>query len=174
MTVEIAALGVVLVLIGVIAFYGVKYAPPTPTSPRVRAVMLDTLPAALTGTIHELGSGWGTLAFPLARRYPHCRVVAHEISPVPWLVSRLRQALFPAPNLEMKLGDFANADLGDAGLVVCYLFPGVMEQLRVRFEAELRPGTLVLCNTFALRGWSPVTEKTAPDLFRSSVFLYRR
>jgi hypothetical protein len=47
---------------------------PVPTNRRVRATLLASLPRRIDGTIVELGSGWGTLAFPLARRHPGCRV----------------------------------------------------------------------------------------------------
>ncbi len=32
--------------------------------------------------------------------------------------------------------DFFNVDLKDAGLVVCYLYPGAMERLKDKFEKD--------------------------------------
>lgn len=68
-----------------------------------------------------------------------------------------RQRLRPG-NLDLHCGDFLQvsyygAGLVDgAGLVVCYLFPRGMQQLRPRFEEELPAGTVVISNTFPVPG----------------------
>ena len=48
-----------------------------------------------------------------------------------------------------------------------------MEKLKPKLEAELKPGALVLSNTFALAGWQAVEERTAPDIHASRVYLYK-
>ena len=66
----IAAAGIALGALSVIVYtlrYGIS---PMPTSPRVRRVLLGLLPEDPGGPVAELGAGWGTLAFPLARRWP--------------------------------------------------------------------------------------------------------
>lgn len=146
---------------------------PMPTTPRVRRVLLNALPARLEGAVYELGAGWGTLAFPLARRYPGCPVLAYELSPLPWLWCRLRQALARAPNLALRRKDFHRAHLGDAALVVCYLYPEGMERLRPKLEAELPIGALVVSNTFAVPGWSPVAVHRVGDLWASRIYVYQ-
>src|SRR5689334_1257490 len=65
------------------------------TSGKVRQRMLSLLPAAQEGTLLELGSGWGHLAFALADHCPRASVVAYEWSPLPYAFSRLRQRLAP-------------------------------------------------------------------------------
>lgn len=174
MIAETIAVAAALMAIALILIYTLRTgAPPTPTSPRVKAAMLALVPGDLTGTIYELGSGWGTLALALARRYPGCRVVAYELSPLPWLVSRLRATAAGLANLTLRRADFHGASLADAGLVVCYLHPAAMERLRPKLEGELGPGAWVLSNTFAVRGWRPEAERTAGDLYNSTVYLYR-
>ena len=165
-----AALAVVLALVVYALITGVA---PAPTSPRVASVMLSLIPPAIEGVVYELGSGWGSLAVPLARRLPRCTVRALEISPLPWLFSRLRHAVAPLPNLSIRRADFRDVALGDAALVVCYLFPGAMANLESKLEAELKPGTYVLSNTFALPGWRPVAVRRADDLHATTVYLYR-
>jgi hypothetical protein len=171
---EAVATAVALAAVGLIVAYTlVTGTPPMPTSGKVKAAMMGLLPADPEGVIHELGSGWGTLAFALARRFPGHSVVACELSPVPWLVSRARHLAAPVPNLTLRRADLHEADLGDAGLVVCYLVPEGMEKLRPKLEAELKPGAWVLSNTFALRGWRAHREEAVGDLFRTTVYLYR-
>ena len=86
-----AVLAIELIVVALIFVYTQRVGiSPMPTLGRARRAMLEQIPAEATGAIYELGCGWGTLAIPLARRHPKARVIAYEVSPVPWLVARLR------------------------------------------------------------------------------------
>ena len=111
-----AALAVVLGLVVHALKTGVA---PAPTSARVASAMMALIPPGLEGVVFELGSGWGTLAFPLARRLPRCTVRALEISPLPWLFSRLRHIVERSTNLSLRRADYRHVALDDAALVVC-------------------------------------------------------
>lgn len=145
---------------------------PMPTSCRVRRAVLDLLPAKVTGEVHELGAGWGGLALALADACPDTRVIAWEASWVPWLVFRLRLALRPRANVELRRGDFFDADLRGARLVVCYLWTGAMTRLSEKFQAELPDGAVVLSHTFGLRGWTAEATRTVEDVYRTPVYRY--
>jgi len=69
----------------VLGWYLLTGTPPLPSSPAVKRAMLAALPVKLEGTVYDLGSGWGGMAFALARRYPGCRVTGFEVSPLPWI-----------------------------------------------------------------------------------------
>jgi len=170
---EIAVLGLVLLAIGLVFFSTLLTgASPLPTSPVSRETMLAALPSRIEGPVYELGSGWGGLAVALARRYPDQPVRAFEVSLLPWAFAKARRLIGGPANLEFRFGDFHRADLTDAALVACYLTPPAMAKLKPKLEAELKPGALVLCNTFAVRGWQPVAVATAPDAYRSQIYLY--
>lgn len=145
---------------------------PMPTSGRVRRQMLTLVPENLEGTVLELGSGWGTLAFSVADRCPRARVVAFELSPVPYAFAWLRQRLAPRPNLRFVREDFFRTSFSGASAVVCYLFPGAMTRLAPKLSEELAPGTRILSHTFALRGWKPVRTLVVDDLYRTPIYLY--
>lgn len=145
---------------------------PMPTSGRVRRQVLSLLPEELEGTVLELGSGWGTLAFALADRCPRARVVAYELSPLPYAFAWLRQRLAPRPNLQLVREDFFHVSFSGASAVVCYLFPGAMTRLGPKLSEELAPGTRILSHTFALRGWKPLRTLVVDDLYRTPVYLY--
>ena len=146
---------------------------PVPTTPRVAETLLAMAPEIPPGTVYELGSGWGNLALALARRFPDRPVVAYELSPLPWLVSRLWLRLFPQPNLTLRRADFFKARLDQAALVVCYLYPGAMGRLAPKLERELAAGALVLSSCFAVPGWLPEASRRAGDQYGTKVFLYR-
>jgi len=155
--------------------------PPVPTSPSVLHTMMSLLPARLPScgpdagheNIVELGSGWGGVAFALAKRYPEHRIVGYELSILPFVVSRMRLALWPRTNLRFRRTNFLSADLSRVVLAVCYLAPQSMAGLSAKVQAELPTGALVLCNTFSFRSWQERDHKTAPDMYRSPVYLYQ-
>ena len=145
---------------------------PMPTSAKVRRQLLTLLPPEQEGTLLELGSGWGDLAFALADHCPRARVVAYELSPLPYAFARLRQRLAPRPNLRFVREDFFGASFAQASVIVCYLYPGAMSRLAPRFLVEPAPGTRLLSHTFALRGWTPRRTLVVDDLYRTPIYLY--
>lgn len=182
MNLEIFALFAALAAIGAVFWATLATgSPPGPTSPVLRRAILEVLPARLPapqppslpgGTVYELGSGWGGLAFALARHYPDHPVIGIEASVLPWAVSRLRLLVRPQKNLSFRRADFHGADLSGASLVTCYLMPDAMPKLAAKLDAELKPGALVLANTFALPGWRALDERTAKDRHASKIYLY--
>ncbi|MDY7226596.1 class I SAM-dependent methyltransferase [Hyalangium rubrum] len=156
-----------------IVFYSLRTGiSPMPTLGKVRRQLLPLIDSELEGTVLELGAGWGTLAFAVADRCPRARVVAFELSPLPFAFCWLRQRLAPRPNLELRRQDFFRASFTGASLVVCYLFPGAMTRLAPKLLAELAPGARVLSHTFALRGWTPLRTLMVDDLYRTPIYLY--
>lgn len=156
---------------GSIVFFTLKLGiSPMPTSWKVRAAMLSLVPSETRGVVHELGAGWGGLALALARRCPHARVVAWELSWVPYAVAAIRARLAGLPNLEVRRADFFAADLHEASVLVCYLFTGAMRRLDEKLLREHDGATLVVVtNTFMLRGWPEEAAIVVDDLYRSRV-----
>lgn len=146
---------------------------PMPSTSKARAQVLAALPHDNAGPLFELGSGWGTLAFPMADLFPHCQVIAYELSPLPYLVSRCRQRLFPRANLSIRRENFLEVSLAGASVIVCYLCPSLMERLAQKLEAEVRPGTLVISNTFSFRKWSSEKVHVLTNLYATRVYVYR-
>jgi hypothetical protein len=160
------------VALGLLVYSFVAGVASVPTTPKVTATILGILPADLEGNIFELGSGWGTLACALARRFPACTVIAYEISPIPPFISKLRLALFPQPNLILRRADFHTASLDQAAVIVCYLFSGCMKKLGPKLQAELPSGALVVSHTWPVPGWLPRAVHRPGDWHSSSVYEY--
>ena len=141
-----------------------------PTSEKAKDALLKLLPKDLKGKkIADLGSGWGTLIFLLAKRYPSSEVIGYENSTIPFLFSL---ALNFYPNLHLKNKDFFNINLQDIDLICCYLFPKGIARLKKKFLLELKPGTLILTHTFSILGWNPKKVIEVGDLYRSKIYLY--
>lgn len=125
------------------------------------------------GNIYELGAGWGSLAFPIARRCPNATVTAYELSPIPWLFMRIKAAIFRPKNLVMKRKNFLGDNLSKASLVVCYLHPGAMTKLSGKLAKELDSGSQVICNTFEMPAWKPFLVAPLEDLMCPQIFFYK-
>jgi hypothetical protein len=161
-------------MIGMTILYSYLYGiTPTPTSTKVKNQLLSMLPAMENIEIVELGSGWGTLAFTLARRFPTCQVIGYEISPFPYLVSKMISYGIALSNLSIKRQDFFQISLNNASLIVCYLYPEAMQRLKIKFEQELAPNTYIITHTFAVPGWTPIHFKRAQDLYQTPIYLYQ-
>lgn len=146
---------------------------PMPTGRKVKHEVLAMIPNELEGDVHELGAGWGTLAWAVAAKCPRAKVIAWERSPFPFLFCRLRLLFQPRQNLTLRFGDFHLADLSHARLVLAYLWTGAMSRLGPKFDAELPAGAIVISHTFALRGREAELTRVTADLYRTPVYRYR-
>ncbi len=126
------------------------------------------------GTLCELGAGWGTLAFPMAKRFRESPVLAIELSPLPWLFMKLRGLVFQRSNLHIVRANFLYHPYPEhVRAVVCYLHSEMLEKVRPVLEASLRPGTMVISNVFDVPGWQPDAVHRLEDSFCPQVYVYR-
>jgi hypothetical protein len=146
---------------------------PVPTAPKVRRETMAILPEDLEGEVYELGAGWGTIAWAVAKRYPKARVIAYERSPVPFLFCKLRKVFQPRSNVELHFADLFTANLSNAKLTLAFLWTGGMVRLGKKMEEELPSGAYVVSHTFAWRGKTPELTRTADDLWRTKIYRYR-
>lgn len=147
---------------------------PMPSSPKMTRALLDVLQELdITGNVYELGSGWGTLALAVAGQFPGCMVKAWENSPVPWLFSTALKSITRKKNINFIRQDLFKAPLSEADVIITYLHPKAMEKLKLKFESELKKNTLIISNTFAVRGWKPEKIYQMKDIYRSRIYVYR-
>ena len=144
---------------------------PMPSSPKATRAMLDLIPGGAGQRFAELGSGWGGLAFAVTSHRPQAQVVAYELSWLPWVWSVLVARLRGRGEIDFVRGDFFAADLSATDVVRCYLFPGGRERLS-KVLAQLRPGAIIISNTFRLPGWRPDEVVVLDDLYRTHVYRY--
>lgn len=160
-----------ITIVGFSLYYGIS---PMPTSKKAKHAIFSCLPTKHKKKIYELGSGWGTLAFPLARSLKKSQIYAYEISPIPWIYSKFLQLFERFPNLSIFRKNFFTVSLKDADGVVCYLYPKAMQRLKEKFEKELQAGAFVITNSFAIPGWIPDKVVEVDDFFKSTIYLYNR
>lgn len=145
---------------------------PMPSSPKVKAQMLKIPLNIDSGTIYELGAGWGTLAFAFAKKYPRNQVKAYETSWIPYAFCKLRNFIFPQANLEIYRTDFYAVPLKDASLVICYLYRDAMKRLKIKFDKELNSKAIVLSSTFKIPDKAPESTIEVADLYGTKIYIY--
>lgn len=168
MTLLVIVIFIVWFLGSIVAWTIINGISPMPSSSKAKKKLQEILPN-IDGPVYELGSGWGTLARILAKTYPHQHVIGYETSFFPYWISRL---LYNRNNLVFYRKNFFEVDLSQAALIVCYLYPGAMRQLKEKFIKELKPGTVIISNTFAIPGWTPKQVWEVNDLYKTKIYRY--
>jgi len=146
---------------------------PMPSSRKAQKAIISAIPDHTQGLIIDLGSGWGSVVFPLAQSFPLATIRGIELSLIPWAYSRIRAALSGHSNLDIQRGNFQTNSLAGAKVIVCYLFPDRMKSLKSKFKEELEPDTLIVSNTFRLAGWEPEEVIILDDIHQTPIYRYR-
>ena len=119
--------------------------------------------------VYDLGSGDGRLLFAALERGAG-RVVGVELDPE--LVHRARETA-KSKGFEDRAtfieADVLDVNLADATILLCYLYPTASEELRTKFESELKPGARVVIESFYIDEWNPVRSI---DKEGKSFFIY--
>jgi SAM-dependent methyltransferase len=134
-----------------------------PTSEAVADEMLTLAGITAGDVVYDLGSGDGRIVMLAAQKY-RARGVGIEIDPK--LVARAKEAAASADvgdRVRFIEGDLFDASIGEATLVTLYLSPRVNAKLEPKLKAELRPGTRVVSNQFAIGSWPPAKTMRASD-----------
>jgi hypothetical protein len=120
----------------------------------------------------DLGSGLGGMLIYLSRQRPDGAYFGIENAPLPFLVGWLRARL-SGTRCEMSRRNFWKVDLARFDLVYAYLSPVPMLDLWRKVQAEMRPGSLFISNTFAVPGVEAAATVQLDDLHCSTLYLYR-
>ncbi len=150
---------------------------PTPETLVAKGLQLAELDP---GRLHfDLGSGDGRWVIAAARDFG-AQSVGYEIDPELVASSRRRiEELGLADRARIEQGDLFEVDFSRVDLVTTYLLPAMLERLRPLFEAQLKPGAMVLSYDFPVPEWEADRMVTVPGEGRlqgldHKLYLYRR
>ena len=121
-------------------------------------VVARMLQLARTGPedfVIDLGSGDGRIVIHAASAHG-ARGLGIELDPALVALARARaRGAGVAERTAFEAGDALRADLSRASVVTIYLLPALLDQLRPRLLAQLRPGSRVVTHAFGMTGWTP-------------------
>ncbi|HEY7743053.1 MAG TPA: class I SAM-dependent methyltransferase [Burkholderiales bacterium] len=137
---------------------GVTLDVPTPYLPSTQVAVDEMLRLAGTGPddlVVDLGSGDGRVVIAAARDFG-ARGLGIEIDPklVAESEANARRAGV-AERVAFRQGDVLRADYRAATVVTLYLLPNLVDQLKPRLLAELKPGTRIVAHDYGFSDWKP-------------------
>jgi SAM-dependent methyltransferase len=119
----------------------------------------------------DLGCGTGSLLMDIARLRPDGSYHGIETAPFSILLSQWRARANAA--VRVIWGDFWSADLAVYDVVYAYLSPTPMPVLWKKARREMRPGSLLISNTFAIPGVAPAFTLPVSDRMHSVLYVWR-
>lgn len=122
------------------------------SNPTTRQALLDVMPPGRGRRFVDLGCGLGGPTLALAAMRPDSTFVGVESAPVPFLLAKSRQILSRRDNARIVYGDIWQVDLSAYDIVYVFLSPAPMTRLYRKARAEMRPGSLLVSNSFAVPG----------------------
>ncbi len=161
----IPGLLIIVAVLVVTYFLGIfRGAPYLPTDKETLRRMIDAAEIKPGDKVADLGSGDGriVIAAALAGAEAH----GFEINPVLVLWSRYKikkAGLKGRAFIHWK--SFWNESFKDYDVAMLFGITGIMEGLREKLKAELKPGSRIISNTFRFPEWEPIKNQ--------NVFVYR-
>lgn len=116
-----------------------------PAIDRLLELVTDEHPVSVV----DLGCGTGGLLLALREARPIARLRGVENAPLTWLIARLRLA---KSAVEVVYGSIWDEPLGHHDVVYAYLSPAAMPRLWEKACREMRPGSLLVSNSFEVPG----------------------
>lgn len=121
------------------------------TNRRTHEALARLLPDRPGLVVADLGSGFGGTLLALARARSDANFVGIETAPLPFAVSWLRLFLSGlSGRLSFVYGDYHRQDLSAFDVVYCFLSPVPMPEVYAKARCEMRPGTLLISNSFTV------------------------
>lgn len=139
------------------------------SSQRVVEALAQRLPSDPGLRLIDLGCGLGGPLAGLARLRPDLLLHGVEAAPLNWLFSRLRLD----GRARIRFGSLWDEDLSRYDVVYAYLSPAPMARLWAQARRQMRPGTLLISNSFEIPEVAPDEVLELDDLARSRLLLWR-
>ena len=129
------------------------------------------LPQERGFTFVDLGSGLGGMLSSLARARPSGRYFGVESAPVPFVLSWLRA--LRVQSFHVRWGKYEALDLGRYDVVYAYLSPAAMTSLWDKARREMRAGSLLISNGFAIPDVPPALTLATGTRGCTNLLLWR-
>jgi hypothetical protein len=120
----------------------------------------------------DLGSGMGGVVAFVARAHPELKAFGLETAPLVYLGSKIYMLLAAPANAKVIYKSIWHADLADYDVVYCFLSPVPMPRMFDKAKAEMRPGTLLISNSFPVPDHEPDRVIVVDDSRHTQLYVY--
>ncbi|MFC1598431.1 class I SAM-dependent methyltransferase [Patescibacteria group bacterium] len=152
-------------------------APYVRTSRKLINKMLNDIEFKDGSSVYELGCGDGRFIRALAKKNKNLKITGFEYFIVPYLMGRTMN-IFSKAKVKIKLQDFFKVDLSGVDYIFCYLINTEQEKLKEKLNKELKPGAIVISNTFKFKDWQPIKtieiNKAKKSGLSNFVYIYQK
>lgn len=140
------------------------------TPPGVVETMLEVAGVGAADVVYDLGCGDGRIVVAAGRR--GATGVGIEIDPrlVEWAQANVL-AEGVGPRVRIVNADLYKTDLSPASVIALYILPEMNRRLRPLLWRDLKVGSRVVANGFAVPDWTPDRLLEVPTRYRH-VYLY--
>lgn len=135
--------------------------------------LISILPHKRHLTFVDLGSGVGGTLYSLAKSRPDDKFIGVESAPLPFTISKIRQAGWRLPNLEIRYGNIWKMDLGKCDVVYCFLSSAPMTKLFDKARSEMQSDSLFISNTFHVDGHESDNIVVVNDSRKTNLLIWR-
>lgn len=137
------------------------------------AAAVSALTAERTGMrLVDLGAGVGSFLRSLAKARQDALLTGVENAPATWLAGYIWTA--GLANCRWRWGDFWHANLAEYDVVYAFLSPPPMSALWEKVIREMRPGSLLVSNSFPVPGVEPSCVVEVNDPRETRLYCYQR
>jgi hypothetical protein len=142
------------------------------SSQEAAKTLASLLPNKKDFSFIDLGCGCGGLLNNLSKIRPNGSFHGIEAAPIPFLLGKLR-TMVSTPEKTIRWGNFWKHNLSSYDVVYAYLSPVPMQTLWRKACREMRPGSILISNSFAIPGVEPEKILELNDFTGSTLYLWR-
>jgi SAM-dependent methyltransferase len=138
--------------------------PFVPSSRKSVQAMVDLANIKPGDTIMDLGSGDGRTLFAAADRGAHA--IGLEINPyLVWYTNLWAKFHRKKGTVNARWANIWKTKFPKSDVVFVYLIPWRMEELAAKLEREMKPGTIVVSNSFMFPKWKSIRKDPANHVY---------
>jgi cyclopropane fatty-acyl-phospholipid synthase-like methyltransferase len=147
-------------------------APFVGTEPKIVKRMLDIAKLNKNDLLYDLGSGDGRIVISSALKGVNS--VGIELDPLKVVYSRIFIRLLRlSKKAKIIRGNFFQKDFSSASVVTIFLLHDTNQDLKEKFQNELKSGTRIVSYSFVLEGWKPEKIYHNKDSNWGPIYLYK-
>ncbi len=133
--------------------------------------LADILSTQQSKNFLDIGAGIGTTISPLTKQFPQMSFYGVENAPLSWLIGQIR--LFSKTNVQWKMKNLWETDLSEFDVVYAFLSPVPMTAIWEKAKKEMKPGSLLISNTFQIEGVQPYQIIEIDCTPKRTLYLYK-